>query len=53
MISSVYLDSPDREFFKYHMYDKEDRIKIRIRKYGPNGKWDEKNVFLKDQGKDG
>src|SRR5689334_10811830 len=46
LINTTYLDSPSMDFFKYHVYSMKERIKVRIRKYGPNGVWDNSNVFL-------
>ncbi len=46
LINTLYLDSPGMDFFKYHVYGMKERIKVRIRKYGPDGKWDNQNNFL-------
>lgn len=46
MINTLYLDSPDMSFFKFHSYQMKERIKVRIRKYGPNGTWDNQNFYL-------
>lgn len=46
LISTTYLDSPSLDFFKHHVYAMKERTKVRIRKYGPDGDWDNVNVFL-------
>lgn len=46
LISTTYLDSPQLDFFKHHAYGMLERMKVRIRKYAPNGKWDNANIFL-------
>jgi len=52
LINTLYLDSPDMAFFKYHAYQMKERLKVRIRKYGPNGKWDNEHYFLEIKEKD-
>jgi SPX domain protein involved in polyphosphate accumulation len=42
---SIYFDSPDFTFLKQHLAGLDDRRKIRIRAYAPNGKWSDE-VFL-------
>jgi SPX domain protein involved in polyphosphate accumulation len=39
LIRSIYFDSPDLTFLKQHLNKIEDRRKIRIRSYAPNGVW--------------
>lgn len=46
LVSTTYLDSPKMDFFRHHAYGMLERMKVRIRKYAPNGKWDNAHVFL-------
>jgi len=41
---SIYFDSPDLTFLKQHLNKVDDRRKIRIRTYAPNGKWN--NIYF-------
>lgn len=45
-INTTYLDSNDMEFFRYHSYGMTDRVKVRMRMYGADGKMDKSDVFL-------
>lgn len=48
LLSSVYMDSPDLKFLWEHLNESPDKRKIRLRQYGPNGKWDsEKYIEIK------
>jgi SPX domain protein involved in polyphosphate accumulation len=50
---SLYFDSPDLTFLKQHLLGIDDRRKIRIRAYAPNGKWSDEafvEVKYKDDG---
>lgn len=51
LINTIYLDSPTLDFFKFHSYQMNERIKVRIRKYGSDGIWD-KNHYLEIKEKD-
>lgn len=42
---SIYFDSPDLTFLKQHLAGIDDRRKIRIRAYAPNGQWSDE-VFV-------
>jgi hypothetical protein len=52
LIKTTYLDSPNIDFFKYHTYGHRERMKVRIRKYGPNGVWQNDAYFLEIKEKD-
>jgi SPX domain protein involved in polyphosphate accumulation len=50
---SLYFDSPDLTFLKQHLSKINDRRKIRIRAYAPNGQWSDEafiEVKYKDDG---
>lgn len=47
---SIYFDSPELTFLKQHLNKLDDRRKIRIRTYAPNGKW-EGQYFLEIKSK--
>jgi SPX domain protein involved in polyphosphate accumulation len=45
-IESLYFDGPDLVFYQHHIQRLQQRSKLRIRRYGPNGKWDDKSAFI-------
>jgi len=50
---SLYFDSPDLTFLKQHLAGIDNRRKIRVRAYAPNGKWSDEafvEVKYKDDG---
>lgn len=53
LINSLYLDSTDRKSLRLHIGGADHRQKLRLRKYGPNGKWNDEVVFLEIKEKDG
>lgn len=52
-IESCYFDGPGLELFHDALEAKAHRYKVRIRRYGPNGVWDEGTWFLELKAKDG
>lgn len=46
LISSVYLDSPELLYYRNYLNRANDRIKIRIRKYGNDGVWNNNDKYL-------
>lgn len=46
LISSVYLDSPELLYYRNYLNRATDRIKIRIRKYGNDGVWNNNDKYL-------
>lgn len=46
LIESIYFDSPALGFFRHHMEGREDRYKMRLRHYGPNGFWAKNDRYL-------
>lgn len=53
LINSLYLDSSDRKSLRLHIGGADHRQKLRLRKYGPNGKWEDDIVFLEIKEKEG
>lgn len=46
LIQSIYFDSDNAEFFQHHFQKLAKRAKLRIRRYGMNGVWDNAIIFL-------
>jgi len=45
-IESLYFDSTELDLFKHHFMSLEKRYKLRIRRYAPNGVWDDGPALL-------
>ncbi|MBF0362369.1 MAG: polyphosphate polymerase domain-containing protein [Oligoflexia bacterium] len=45
LIESIYFDSLSLELYQHHLQDLPVRYKIRVRKYGPGGAWDNETLF--------
>ncbi len=46
LVQSIYFDSETAEFFQHHFQKLAKRAKLRIRRYGVNGIWDNAIIFL-------
>lgn len=46
VIESTYFDSPELDHFRAHFENRNQRFKLRIRRYAPDGVWDVDSVFL-------
>lgn len=46
LIESIYYDSPVLKIFTDHFTNRVSRLKVRTRKYAPNGEWKHKSVFI-------
>jgi SPX domain protein involved in polyphosphate accumulation len=46
LIESVYFDSPSLKTYTDHFTNKIRRVKVRTRRYAPNGEWKKKSVFI-------
>jgi len=46
LIESVYFDSPQFDLYRNHFGTDIRRCKLRTRKYGPNGKWNNEQILL-------
>ena len=51
-IKSTYFDSRDLAFYRNHLDQKDNRIKVRMRQYGPNGSWRADETYLEIKEKD-
>jgi SPX domain protein involved in polyphosphate accumulation len=49
LVKSVYFDSDDFIFVKQHLAGQEDRRKLRIRSYGPDGVWEPTTRYFEDK----
>jgi len=50
---SLYLDTPDLKFIRDHLFNLNNRYKIRFRWYGPNGKYNDEAFIESKYKKDG
>lgn len=46
IIESIYFDSQNMDLFQHHFNKPEKRSKLRIRRYAPNGVWNEEACFI-------
>ncbi len=46
LIESIYYDSPSLKIFTDHFTNRVSRLKVRTRRYAPNGEWKHKSVFI-------
>lgn len=51
LVESLYFDSENLDLYKHHFSNLESRFKLRVRKYAPNGNWDEGAAFLEAKSK--
>lgn len=52
LIKSTYLDSKELGFYRQHLDQKDRRLKLRIRQYGPDGNWKADETYLEIKEKD-
>lgn len=46
LVESIYFDGPGFNFFQDHITGLEERYKVRVRRYAPNGEWSEGPFLL-------
>jgi len=46
LVESIYFDSESLDFFQHHFSQLEQRFKVRVRRYAPNGIWENGPAFL-------
>ncbi|HEX4922572.1 MAG TPA: VTC domain-containing protein, partial [Bdellovibrionales bacterium] len=46
LIESTYYDSAQLKIFTDHFTNRVSRVKVRTRRYAPNGEWKQKSVFI-------
>ncbi len=51
LVESQYFDSETLDLYQHHFSKLEERFKLRVRKYAPNGNWDEGAAFLEAKSK--
>jgi SPX domain protein involved in polyphosphate accumulation len=51
LVESIYFDSENLDLYQNHFSNLETRFKLRVRRYAPNGNWDEGAAFLEAKSK--
>lgn len=46
LIESLYFDSDHLDFYQHHFQQRDVRLKLRIRRYAPNGQWAQGTAFI-------
>lgn len=51
LVESIYFDSENLDLYQHHFGNLDTRFKLRVRRYAPNGNWDEGAAFLEAKAK--